>query len=609
MTAAAAIANTPLQDPQFAALSELASALSTAQLHWASGYLYGRAEAAQRQPASAAEASTAETLTIAYGSQTGNSRRLAEALAAQSEAAGLSVRLVSLADLRARELPSLSMLYTVISTQGDGDPPDDARRFLDELAGRRAPKLDGLRFAVLALGDSSYPLFCATGRALDERLAELGGRRAVERVDADLDFERDAAPWLAEALDTAKRELDTTAASAAATGTAPRLHLVSNATAAPVPSAPHEAEVIVRHPLTTDRAVRGVHHVELDIAGSGIAYQPGDALAVHVSNPEPLVEAVLDAAGLDGDTEVAIDDDAIRDNRAPLRDWLRERCELTRLSLKFLRQHAERGDTESTLSAALRDSDPQTIRRWFGSRQLVDALREAPADWSAEALVKALPPLGSRAYSIASSREEVGDDEVHLCVAEFDGEHDGRRWQGLASGQLSALDEGASLRVSLEANPRFRLPDDSSTHILMIGAGSGVAPYRGFLQQRAAIGASGRNWLLFGNRHAREDFLYQAEWLDALRRGSLHRLDVAFSRDGDRVRYVQDRLLAEGRDVFDWIETGGRIYVCGDASRMAPDVDAALRRILETHGGIDEDGARERLNDLAAEGRYLRDVY
>ncbi|MCB1560328.1 MAG: flavodoxin domain-containing protein [Xanthomonadales bacterium] len=604
MTGNAAIATTPLPEPHFDRLSELATALSSAQLHWASGYLYGRAESVLNLPSSVTEAASAETLTIAYGSQTGNSRRLAEALAAQSEAAGLAVRLVSLADLRARELPSLSLFYAVISTQGDGDPPDDARRFLDELGGRRAPKLDGLRFAVLALGDSSYPLFCATGRALDERLAELGGRRVVDRADADLDFERDAAPWLTDALDTAKRELDTTAASTAATGTTPRLHLVSSATATPVLSAPNEAEVIVRHPLTTERAVRGVHHVELDIAGSGIAYQPGDALAVHVSNPEPLVEAVLDAAGLDGDTDVIIDD-----HQASLRDWLRNRRELTRLSLKFLRQHADRDDSQSALSAALRDSDPQAIRRWFGSRQLVDALREAPADWSAESLVKALPPLGSRAYSIASSRAEVGDDEVHLCVAEFDGEHDGRRWQGLASGQLSRLDEGASLRVSLEANPRFRLPDDDSTDILMIGAGSGVAPYRGFLQQRFATGGNGRNWLLFGNRHAREDFLYQAEWLDALRRGSLHRIDVAFSRDGDAVRYVQDRLLAEGRDVFDWIESGGRLYVCGDASRMAPDVDAALRRILETHAGIDEEGARERLNDLAAEGRYLRDVY
>ena len=596
----AATALSPLPASQLERLRDMAATLNANQLHWASGYLYGCSEQSAAA-AAAPETAPTQTLTIAYGSQTGNSRRVAETLASQATANGLSVRLISLADLRARELSSLSLFYAVISTQGDGDPPDDARRFLDELDGRRAPKLDSLSFAVLALGDSSYPLFCATGRALDERLAELGGRRVVDRVDADLDVERDAAPWLADALETATRELAPTVAVA---NPSPRLHLVRNAISTPAPSEAHEAEIITRHPLTTDRAVRTVHHVELDISGSGIAYEPGDALSIHVSNPEHLVDAVLGAAGLDGDTDVVIDD-----RQAPLRNWLRDHRELTRLSLRFLREHAERGDSTSTLSRALQDNDSDVIRRWFGSRQLADALRESPANWSAEELVRSLPPLASRAYSIASSRAEVGDDEVHLCVTEFDGQHNGQHWQGLASGQLSRLREADRLRVKLEANPRFRLPDDSGVDVLMIGAGSGIAPYRGFLQQRAATDAIGRNWLMFGNRHAREDFLYQAEWLEALRRGTLHRLDVAFSRDGDAVRYVQDRLLAEGRAVFDWIENGGRIYVCGDAKRLAPDVDAALRRVIEIHAGIDTESARNRLNNLAAEGRYLRDVY
>ena len=603
---AEAIHPSPLPDDVLSKLRQLSEALAPGQLQWASGYLYGRAES--RQELSGAETSPTprETLSVAYGSQTGNSRRLAERLAEQAQAKGFAVRLLSLTDLRARELPKLSLLYVVISTQGDGDPPDDARRFLDELGNRRAPSLDGLRFGVLALGDSSYPLFCATGRGLDERLAELGGHRLLDRVDADLDFEGDAAPWLDSALDIAQREL---VASAATANPTPRLHLVSSTGITSTPATSFEAEVITRHPLTTDRAVRVVHHVELDIAGSGIAYEPGDALAIHVGNPESLVETVLDAAGLDGNTEVIIDEVATDARHASLREWLRDHRELTRLSLKFLRQHATRGDSGSALSQLLLHDDPQATRRWLASRQLADALREAPAEWTAEDLVRALPPLATRAYSIASSRAEVGDDEVHLCVAEFGGVHEGRRWQGLASGALSRLQESSRLRIELESNPRFRLPGDDTVDILMIGAGSGVAPYRGFLQQRAAAGAAGRNWLLFGNRHAREDFLYQAEWLEALRRGTLHRLDVAISRDGDSVRYVQDRLLAESLAVFDWIESSGRIYVCGDASRMAPDVDAALRHIIGTHADIDAESARERLNDLAAEGRYLRDVY
>ena len=600
---AEAIHPSPLPAEALAQLRGLSEALAPGQLQWASGYLYGRSEATREPSGDEPPPASAEALTIAYGSQTGNGRRLAETLAAQARAAGLQVRLLSLADLRARELPTLALLFAVISTQGDGDPPDDARRFLDELNGRRAPRLDGLRFSVLALGDSSYPLFCASGRELDERLAALGGQRVLERVDADLDVERDAAPWLADALETARRELASTSTAASTTvNPAPRLQLVSSA-AAPAPSR-HAAEVIARHPLTTDRAVRRVQHLQLDIAGSGMVYEPGDALAIHVSNPESLVTAVLDAAGLDGDTSVSIDN-----RRATLRVWLSERRELSRLSLRFLREHAGRGDDDSVLARVLQDSDPQAIRQWFASRQLADALREAPAAWSAEELVRALPPLATRAYSIASSRAEVGDDEVHLCVAEFGGSHTGRDWQGLASGQLSRLLEDQRIEVELEANPRFRLPTDGATDVLMIGAGSGVAPYRGFLQQRVATAATGRNWLLFGNRNAREDFLYQAEWLDVRRRGSLHRIDVAFSRDGDAVRYVQDRLLAESRAVFDWIESGGRVYVCGDASRMAPDVHAAVLRIIETEAGIDAESARERLNDLAAEGRYLRDVY
>ncbi len=586
----------PLDAERSALLDRLVDGLDPAALQWLSGYVAGLARG--QAPARAANEPLADgQATILYGSQTGNGRRIAERLKAELDGAGLPARLASTADFRARDLVGERLLYLVVSTHGEGDPPDDARAFTEFLLGKRAPRLEQLSYAVLALGDSSYPKFCETGRVLDERLAELGARRLFSRIEADVDFDGPATGWLEQSCASARAELGAT-----------RLALVRPLRAATAPGAtrdaPAEIEVLANQPVTAAGASRAVQHLELALPAAGFAYEPGDALGVWPVNPPAAVARIVGLTGAAADSEVTHGGRSL-----PLAQWLSTEREITRLTRPFIVAHAARA-RDAGLSALLeagRESDLRDLlRRW----QVAELIAAHPADWSPEDLVAALRPLAPRLYSIASSRSAVGD-EAHLTVAVLD-EDDaaGGRRQGAASSHLAGLaaDDGR-VRAFIEPNPRFRLPADPSRDVIMIGAGTGVAPYRGFLQERVESGASGRQWLVFGGRHLASDFLYQAEWLEALRKGTLHRLDVAFSRDQPEKRYVQHVLAERGALLYAWLEGGATLYVCGDAERMAPDVDTALATIIATHGGRSPDGAREYLRELAADKRYLRDVY
>ncbi|RPE77265.1 assimilatory sulfite reductase (NADPH) flavoprotein subunit [Vulcaniibacterium tengchongense] len=600
MSVPAALA-TPLSEDRLAALARVTDGLDAHALWWLSGYAAGLASRgavpAAVAPTGAAEPMPGARLTVVYGSQTGNAKRVAERLAAQGEAAGLAVRLLRADAYPLRELKDERALCLVISTQGDGDPPDDARGFVEFLSGKRAPELKQLRYAVLGLGDSSYPQFCAAGRKLDERLAELGATRLLARADADLDIDSVAAPWLEQALAKAKEALKPAAPLATVTPLRPL-------PAAPAHGreAPFAAELLLNQRITGRGSAKDIRHIELSLEGSGLHYEPGDALGVWPANPPALVQAVLEALRLDGGAMVEHGGEAL-----PLRQWLGEKRELTRLARPFVARHAAhaRSDELNRLLAPDRQAD---LARLLGEAQVLDLLLRHPAAWSAEELVAALRPLTPRLYSIASSRKHVGD-EAHLTVAhlEYVNAH-GRRW-GAASHLLAASAEGARLRVYVEPNERFRLPADGGRDVIMIGPGTGVAPFRGFVQERAAVGARGRNWLLFGNPHFRTDFLYQVEWQQALKDGRLHRLDLAFSRDQAHKVYVQDRLRDRGRELFDWLEDGAHLYVCGDAARMAKDVHAALREIVAAHGGKSAEDAEGYLNALQQQGRYARDVY
>jgi sulfite reductase (NADPH) flavoprotein alpha-component len=608
MTASTAVALPlgPLDPERGELLCRVVDGLDPAALQWLAGFAAGVAHARSSgvtvaepvpAPAPAPRAEPSGRLAVVYGSQTGNGRRIAERLGQAAEAAGLAVRVYAARDYPLRDLAKERLLTVVVSTHGDGDPPDDARGFIEHLLGKRAPQLPQLRYSVLALGDSSYPKFCETGRQVDERLAALGAQRLLPRVECDVDYERLAAPWLEQVVGGAREALGVVPAA-----NVTRLRSVP---AAPRYSReqPFAAPVLANDRITGRGAGRDVRHIELSLEGSGLTYKPGDAIGVWHENPPAVVDAVLAAVGATGEESVAIEGQA-----RSLREWLVREREVTRLTRPFLAELAARSGS-ADLAEALAPGHESQLRALLKDQQLVDALRRHPAAWPAEDLVKSLRPLAPRLYSIASSTAAVGE-EAHLTVAVVDYERDGEHRWGAASAHLAGLTgDGATVRVFIEPNERFRLPDDPSRDVIMIGPGTGVAPYRGFLQEREAQGATGRHWLVFGARHFASEFLYQVEWQDAARKGLLDRMDVAFSRDRTPRAYVQDRLREAGAEVYAWLQGGAHVYVCGDAERMAPDVHDALVEIVATHGGLDREAAESYLRRLADERRYLRDVY
>jgi len=591
---------TPLPEEKAGLLARLVDGLDQATLHWLSGYAAGLAThgaAVQREPAAlaAVESTTQQQLTIVYGSQTGNAKRHAETLARDAENAGLAVRLLRADAYPQRELKSERLLYIVISTQGDGDPPDDARGLVEFLTSKRAPRLEELKFAVLGLGDSSYAKFCAVGAQLDARLAELGATRLFARGDADVDVERVAKPWLQRALTQARDVLKTTPGLATVTPLRPARTVV-----AWTREKPYAAEVLANQRISARDGTKDIRHIELSLRDSGLSYEPGDALGVWASNPPALVDALLDALKLDAQAAVTHDGETL-----PLREWLGDKREITRLSRGFAIAHAARARHDD-LDAAI--ASPVALPQLLTEHQPIDLLHAYPAAWDAQELVAALRPLTPRLYSIASSLK-VAEDEAHLTVARIDYRRFGRDHVGVASHFLATRAAEARVPVFVETNDRFRLPTDAARDVIMIGPGTGVAPFRGFVQERSAVGAKGRNWLFFGNPHFRTDFLYQVEWQQALKRGELHKLELAFSRDQAHKVYVQHNIRRSGRELYDWLQNGAHLYVCGDATQMAKDVHAALREVVIEHGGKSGDDADAYLAQLAQERRYARDVY
>ena len=573
--------------------------LTAAQLYWVAAWSAAQAGQAQRSgPVAAAPAGkVVERLSIVYGSQTGNAKRVAAQLASRSEAAGLPVRLLRADAYPQRDLAQERHLLLVISTQGDGEPPDDARGLFEFITGKRAPKLPALQFAVLGLGDSSYPQFCTIGRRLDARLAELGATRFSAFGEADVEIEAVATPWTEQALDRVRELLKQVGPPARATP----LHAVPSRSAYSREQ-PFAATVLANQRIVGRDSGRDVRHVELSLEGSGLHYQPGDALGVWPRNPPALVGQWLEVLQLDGAQEVAH-----QGRTLPLRQWLDREREITRLHRGFIAALAAAGGHDA-LARLLQPEQSTRLAAMLADDQPIDLLRRYPATWRPGALLAALRPLAPRLYSIASSPKAVGE-EVHLTVAVVDYEAHGSAHWGAASSLLAATAEDGRLPVFIEPNERFRLPADDSRDIIMIGPGTGVAPFRAFLQERRESGAAGRNWLFFGNRHFASDFLYQVEWQQALQDGSLHRLDLAFSRDSEQKTYIQQRLRERGAELHAWLEGGAHIYVCGDSKHMARDVHAALVDVIAAHGGHSAGAAQAWLGELLQQGRYARDVY
>lgn len=577
-----------LEPGQQARLEALARELTPTQIAWASGYLAGLVAQAAASTAAQPAAAARRPVTVLFGSETGNAGSLAARIGRQLTDRGVDSQVVSMGEYKPRNLKDEQLLIVVTATHGEGDPPESARGFFEFLMGRKAPKLEGLRYAVLGLGDSSYEHFCKAARDIDARLEQLGAQRIHARADCDVDFEATAGGWI-EALTP---QLATLAV--------PALPAALEVPAAPPPPGapacgPASATVLDLIRLNGRGSDKTTCHVEFDVSAAGLQHQPGDSLGIAPANDPALVAELVEQLGLSPDESL---------ERA-----LHGEYELTVLTPGFIEGYARAGDIEPLVKLCA-DKDRTALRRYMENRQILDVVRAHPLrGLPAGQFTALLRKLEPRLYSIASSAA-AAPGEIHITVAEVSFASPLAQRLGTASGQLCRRTEpGASFQVHVERNEQFRLPEDPQTPLIMIGAGTGVAPYRAFMQEREARGARGRTWLFFGERRFRTDFLYQGEWQQYLREGWLTRLDLAFSRDQERKIYVQDRLRERGRELYGWLQEGACLYVCGDAKSMAPDVQAALVDIVATHGGRDAESAREYLNDLTLERRYRRDVY
>ena len=535
------------------------------------------------------------SLTVLYGSQTGNGEGVAEALADRARSQGFDVDLISLAEYKPTKLKRETLVTFVVSTHGEGDPPDDAELFHEFLLSNKAPRLAGLQYSVLALGDSSYINYCETGREFDVRLAELGAVRLAPIVECDLDYEAPATGWSEDIVARLPGLLD-------AGAVVPQLRTVETI-AKFDKHRPFAAEVLVNQKITGRGSSKDVRHIELSLEGSGLNYEPGDSLAVLVQNPPALVGQLIDLFGFAAETRVTINDQELSVEYA-----LTRKLEITALNLGFLRSWAEIADSR-VLRGLLTAEQHSSLAEFVATHQIIDVVRRYPAELDAQTFVATLRKLSPRSYSIASSAS-ANPDEVHLSVAAVRYDTFGSKHWGAASTHLAdRVAEGDTVPVYIESNSRFRLPANDNASIIMIGPGTGVAPFRAFVEERAERNASGGNWLFYGDRTFSEDFLYQLEWQRHLQHGRLDKLDVAFSRDQVEKVYVQDRLRENAAEVFAWIEDGTYIYVCGDAKNMAGDVHDALVDVIAEHGAIDRDAAEQYIRELRRAGRYQRDVY
>ena len=600
---------TPLTPEQWKLVRQLGHSLTPEQARWISGYFAGLDAGLSQVASLGAPApvfagpsvqagASHRTLTILYGTETGNSTEVARALAAAARERGLSPSIVDMADYKTRQLKDEQDLLVITSTYGEGDPPQPAADFFEFVEGRKAPRLEHARYAVLALGDSSYERYCEAGKRLDRRFEELGAFRLHPRVDCDIDYDQPASAWTEAVLST----LTASAATSEAAGVV---------AAAPVSSTkiaydkrnPFPATVIENIVLTGRGSTKETRHIELALAGSGLTYQPGDALGIVTHNDPAVVAAVLDVVGLRAHTTITL-----KGQPATLGDALRHHFEITLATPRFLDHWA--GLSGAAALRQLCQEDRAGERTAFlRSHHIIDIVRRFPVSGlDPQQFITGLRPLQPRLYSIASSLA-VTSNEAHLTVAPVRYTLHGEPRAGVASVHLAA--RGApdtTVPVYVQSNPHFRLPRDDAP-IIMIGAGTGVAPYRAFLQEREAGGGGGRSWLFFGERNFRTDFLYQTEWQGYLKDGALTRMDVAFSRDQDRKVYLQHRLLEQAGDVFSWLEEGAHVYVCGDAAHLAPDVHEALITLVAAEGGVGRDGAEDYVRVLQRDDRYQRDVY
>lgn len=555
----------------------IAGVLSTSQLDL--GTSTGGAAAAPPAP-----------LTILFGTQTGSAESLAKKLAREAQSRGFAPTVLGMDQHSKADLGKCERLLVITSTYGDGDPPDNATTFWQWLSSDAAPNMESLQYSVLALGDTNYEKFCAFGKAVDERLAALGATRVFDRVDSDTDYDTPFAEWSKQALAKLGTSTSTGADTVAAT---PVTSPEAPAAPAGTKANPFLASLVANQVLTSATAAKETRHFEINI--NGLDYEVGDALGVMPTNDIALVDAIMSAGQWTGD-------DA-------LRHALHTRLDLTNPSKDMLLAIAERAKNDELL-ALLKPDRSADLKAWLYGRDVLDVLQLCkPGELGSADFTALLKKLQPRLYSIASSIK-AHPGHVHLTIAQVRYESHGRRRGGVCSTFLAdRVTPETAVPVFVQPSHGFRLPTDDSKPVIMVGPGTGVAPFRAFLQERHVTGAKGKNWLFFGEQSRAQSYFYKDEWADLIKAGTLTRLDTAFSRDQEQKIYVQHRMAENGEELYRWLEEGAHFYVCGDASRMAKDVDAALHQIIETHGGKSADDAKAYVAQLKESKRYARDVY
>lgn len=586
----------PLPPEREQLAQQLAAGLNAEQATWLSGFFAGigfAGGATGAAPIAAAPATaTKQPLTILYGSESGNSEQLAGEIQKRAEKEGFKAKIVNMGDAKAADLAKAENLLVVVSTWGEGDPPDAATGYYEEFMGKSMPQLANLKFSVCGLGDTSYEQFCKMGKDFDARLSELGAERIFDRADCDVDYQEPFEKWLDGAINAFPKQAEV-ASAIAATGAAPASVVYDKKN-------PYSAEILDKVVLNGTGSNKETLHIELSLEGSGLSYEPGDALGIYPENSTADVEAILAVTGLKANAKLG---------DKTLAEALRTDFDITSLSPAIaLKYNGVVGDKE--LEKLLAKDKKEELKEWVRGRQLIDLLEVFPnKNWSPETFTGILRKLNPRLYSIASSIKKH-EDQVDLTIAAVRYNTHGRDRTGVCSCYVADdVNIGDTVRVFFHSNKNFRLPENNDTPIIMVGPGTGIAPFRAFVEERSAVGANGKNWLFFGDQQFSYDFLYQLEWLDYLDDGSLSDLTLAFSRDQKEKIYVQHRLLENGAEVWKWLEDGAHFYVCGDATKMAKDVHQALIDIAAEHGGKSPEDAKAYVDALRKEKRYQRDVY
>ena len=608
------VMNSPFNQEQTENLNRLLPTLSKEQRIWLSGFLAAQTNvgvATSGQPSvdtqqefqAISEQQTRE-VTVLFGSETGNGQMLAEELVEKLTEQKFKTTSAALDDFKPKNLKKVEDLLIITATHGEGDPPDNAISFYEFLHSRKAPKLNNVRFSVLALGDQSYEFYCQTGKDFDKRLGELGGERLTERVDCDLDFDEPAAEWMNAVLAKLNETRDRDQAKLAQVSQEVNGDLSADQPAYSRTN-PFMAEVLENLNLSGKGSEKETRHLELSLEGSNLAFEPGDSIGIFSKNDLQLVDQLIEQMQWNPEETVTVNKQG--DIRS-LREALVSNFEITLLTKPLIQKAADLFDNDQLKQLVEQE---EKLKDYLDGRDVLDLVKDFPpaANITAEQFIQILRKMPARLYSVASSYK-ANPDEVHLTVGTVRYHSHGRERVGVCSGQIAErVKPGEALPIYVHRNPNFRFPTSADTPVIMIGPGTGVAPFRSFLEEREEAEVSGKTWLFFGDQHFLSDFLYQVDWQRWIESGVLNKMDVAFSRDTDQKIYVQHRMLEKSQELYTWLLDGAHVYVCGDEKHMAKDVHDTLRAILIKEGSMNEEQADQYLTDMRKERRYQRDVY